>query len=272
MTDRPSQPQHDPADDAALRAALKRVTGPHAASFALRSKVAAALERETALLDQPQVDVKPTGKPVVRAGSRFRSLVTALVACGLLVAAFAIYRINNPASDPIEESRYTLRAMVALHDNANRSPGNEVIALDAATQPSGQVEKTLVQKLGRAMPSLASIGPDFRVKDVLLCTMSSARVARISLVSAANAATRVTLISVPADTYVAFPDGSTYDVVIDGKPMSGYASHGGVHCIVGDAGTDPQLLSRLRDQLRSAAIVPAQSRNCARSNGMLASR
>lgn len=272
MSDRPSQPSPDAADDAALRAALKRVAGPHAASAALRAKVAAALAAEAGLLDQPQVEVKPTGKPVVRAANRFRSLVTALVACGLLLTAFAVYRFNNPTFDPIEESRYSLRAMVALHMNADRSPGNEVIALDAATQPSLQVEKTLVDKLGRAMPAVASLAPDFRVKDVMLCTMSSARVARISLVSAANAATRLTLISVPADAYVAFPDGSDYDVVIDGKPMSGYASNGGVHCIIGDAGTDPKLLSRLRDQLKSAPMIPAQSRTCPRSSGMLASR
>jgi hypothetical protein len=272
MTDRTSQLPPDPADDAGLRAALKRVAGPHAAPNALRDRVAAALEREVALLGRPQVEVKPAAKPIAPAAVRFRSLVTALVACGLLLAAFAIHRFNNPVSDPIEESRYSLRAMVALHMNADRSPGNEVIALDAATQPSGQVEKTLVQKLGRAMPALAAVGPDFRVKDVLLCTINSARVARISLVSVANAATRLTLISVPADSYVSFPDGSNYDVVVDGKPMSGYASNGGVHCIIGDAGTDPKLLARLRDQLKSTPMIPAQSRACPRSNGQLASR
>jgi hypothetical protein len=258
MNDRPGQPPVF-VDDESLRQALKRAAADHRAPAALRSRVEAAMAMEFA---PPAVEVKPDPSSAVRT-SGLRKLVMALTACALFVAAFMAYRAENPTVDPIEASRETLRAMVALHDNPDRSAGNEVIALDAATQPTLPIEQTLASKLGRAMPLLASVGPDFRVKDVRLCTIIGSRVARIGLV---NGATRVTLISVATDSYTNFPDGSTYDVVIDGKPMSGYASSGSVNCLVGDASTDRALLSTLRDRLKaSMPVAPAQSRVCPRT-------
>ena len=238
-------PSEDILDDPELRRAIRRVRGGHVADDALRSRVA-----------QLTAAPAPAGaSPASRARSprsawRRGALRLAAAAC-LLFAGGVIEHVRHKGE---ERRNYAaandglLAAMVRSH----AGPATSAAAADAHPvndfADAQRVRDELSRRLTRRppLPDLTPLG--WTLRGAATHPLHGAVAARLAF---AHGDRRATLFSLPKFALVGAADGSTYDVVIDGHPVSGYVTADGVHCVVGDRGAPRDEITALRKHLQS---------------------
>jgi len=221
-------------DDPELRRAIKRVRGGHVADEALRSRIAESLATAAATNSAPIADIPRQMSLWQRWAPRL-----AIAAC-LLIAGGVLEHIRHKAE---ERTTYAaanetlMKAMVTAHQR----PGDAMDAqqLDATRGPA-QVRDDLNRRLNRQPPT-----PNLRAAGVE--SLNGAVTARLAF---ANGQRNATLFSLPQFAFLGAEEGESYDIVVNGCPISGYITRDGVHCIVGDAGTPLSEITALRKTLQ----------------------
>ena len=235
-------------DDPELRRAIKRVRGGHVADESLRARTAESL----AIASAADADAAPIASAPIADIPRQMSLWQrwaprlAIAAC-LLIAGGVLEHIRHKAE---ERTTYAaanetlMKAMVTAHQR----PGDAMDAqqLDATRGPA-QVRDDLNRRLNRQppTPNLRAAGWNLRAAGVE--SLNGAVTARLAF---ANGQRNATLFSLPQFAFLGAEEGESYDIVVNGCPISGYITRDGVHCIVGDAGTPLSEITALRKTLQ----------------------
>ena len=221
-------------DDVELRRAIRRVRGGHVANEALRERIERTLQ------------MAPTSAaPSSSAWKRWAGRL-AIAAC-LLIAGGVLEHIRHKT-----EERHTyaaanetlLQAMVNAHDRPAEATDAQPID---ATRDLAQIRGDLNRRLKRQtpLPDLRAAGWTLRAADVE--TLNGAVTARFAFASGPR---NTTLFSLPQFAFIGAEEGESYDLVINGHPVSGYITRDGVHCIVGDAGVPLGEITALRTALQ----------------------
>jgi anti-sigma factor RsiW len=228
-------------DDAELRRAIKRVRGGHVADEALRSRIAQSLAAESA----------PAPTTSSRQMSFWRRWAPriAIAAC-LLFAGGVLEHIRHKAEERSTYATANDALMKAMVD-AHRRPGDVVDYYQVDPfRPAAQIRDQLKARLKRQtpLPDLRSAGWKLEAADVE--SLNGAVTARLGF---AKGDRNATLFSLPQFAFIGAEEGESYDVMIDGYPISGYITRDGVHCIVGDPDVPLSEVTALRKTLQKSS-------------------
>jgi hypothetical protein len=228
-------------DDVELRRAIKRVRGGHVADDALRSRIQQTLE-----------SAAPAAAAAVTQHASFwqRWAPRLAIAACLLIAGGTLEHLRHKAE---ERTTYAaandtlLQAMVNAHTRPTDATDAQPID---ASRDANQVRDDLNRRLKRQTPKpdLRTAGWNLRAADVE--SLNGAVTARFAF---ANGPRNATLFSLPQFAFIGAEDGESYDVVVNGHPISGYITRDGVHCIVGDSGVPLSEITALRKSLQKAS-------------------
>jgi hypothetical protein len=236
--------------DPELRAALRRLHGGHAAAGDLRSRIAAMLQNPPAVDPAGSTGIAGTIGPS-RAIVRARRW--AIAACVILAlgggTSWYLHELNerHENEEYVEANRGTLKAMVAMHGapvSASLPASDRIEKLADARAVQGEVS----DRLQRRVPCPDLAGSGWKLASAAMVSFRSQPAVRFDF---DNAGHRATLISVPGMIFNNPDDDDTYDAMIDGHPISGYVTRGGVHCIVGDADISLDEITALRKKLQA---------------------
>jgi hypothetical protein len=242
-------------DDPDLKAAIVRVRGGHTARPELvdrvRQSLATAMGEPGNGSGHAPPDASPMRIPHAGPSTRWRMIRRLAVAASILLAfglGMVFQQVRHEAAEREEylaANHGLFRDMIAVHtgaDSASANPQPFAAGASVAT-----LRDQASAKLARyvPLPDLASQG----------WTLKEAAVRQFhSLPAASFVFTRgnrtITLLSLPAQLYAFAHEGETYETVIDGSPIAGFISRGGVHCVVGDAGTPLSDVTSITDALR----------------------
>ncbi|MEA2707505.1 MAG: hypothetical protein QOF78_106 [Phycisphaerales bacterium] len=170
----------------------------------------------------------------------------AIAAC-LFIAGGVIEHVRHKAEEAREyadANQGLLVAMVKSHgepaDGADAQPVSDVTE-------ARRVRDELSSRLSHQppLPDLNSLG--WSLKTAAVRPLQGAVAARITF---AHGDRHATLFSLPRFALTGATDGHTYDLIVDGHPISGYVTADGVHCIVGDAATPLADITALRKHLQ----------------------
>jgi hypothetical protein len=235
----PLDPQFD---DPALRAAVRRAMSGQTAPASLRRQVIARLDHEDRLL------------------YRWRKPLAALAAAAVLLIAFGVaayMRVGRPVEHPIPQ--FIASAMVSVHDQYTANKLQTTI-----TDPNLQNVRQLLEKQVGYPVMIASLGTSW--------TFQGADVVKVSNIPAAHALfTRgnqsISIFSLPASALYQgeVVDGTSYEQMEQGHPISGVVYAGAVDCLVASAttgGPDLNQLTQLRDRLRPEMMMHLMHAAC----------
>jgi len=251
MADEPVQ-----FDDPHLKAAIVRVRGSHTARPELvdrvRQSLAVAMEQSENGSAQAQTDPSPPMRIAPTGPSpRWRMIRRLAVAASILVAfgmGMIFQQVRHEAAEREEylaANQGLFRDMIAVHTGSDS--GGATAQPFAAGASVATLRDQASARLARyvPLPDLASQG--WTLKEGAVRQFHSWPAA--SFVFTRGNRT-ITLLSLPAHLYAFAREGETYETVVDGCPIAGFISRGGVHCVVGDAGTPLSDVTAITDVLR----------------------
>ena len=233
-------------DDPELRRAIKRVRGGHVADDALRSRIQQALESAA-----PAAAAPAPAAAVTQHRSFWQRWAPRLaIAACLLIAGGALEHVRHKAAERTEYAAANDTLLMAMV-NAHMKPGDaaDIQPIDASRHAT-VLRDDLNRRLKRQTPTpdLRAAGWNLRAADIE--SLNGAVAARFAF---ANGSRSATLFSLPQFAFIGAEDGESYDVVVNGHPISGYITRDGVHCIVGDAGVPLSEITALRRALQRAS-------------------
>jgi hypothetical protein len=228
-------------DDPNLKAAVARVRGGHKARPDLvdrvRGSLAAAMNGDAAPVRR--IELKP-----------HRPLFRRLAIAASIVAAFALGVVTHSVVHKYVEAREYLEANEKLFRGmiaAGQAQVDGRPELFGSLDDPARLRQLLANRLSHEVPL-----PDLSAQGWVL---TEAAVVQVQALPAARCVfsrggSTLTLFSLPSGAFAGAEDGETYQTVIDGHPLAGFIRGGGVHCVVGSAGTPLAEVTPLTDQLR----------------------
>jgi len=221
--------------DPQLKAALQRLQGGHTADDELRQRVLGALESSAA-----KSDVRPPRKIG-------RAIGWALAACLVLgvSAGFYVHHANEKA----EHERYLadnlglFNEMVATQGKPAAGP----LVLQVASQGSiADLKAQIAKEVGREIPSPDLSQAGWTLAEASVIPFRNKKAGRFDY---RNGDRHVMLISLPATLLYGAEEDEDYAYTVEGHPIAGYVSKGGLHCVIGGAGESLNDMVALRDRL-----------------------
>jgi hypothetical protein len=219
--------------DPKLRNAIKRVRGGHAASDELRKRIANALhEPAPSTLRLPQ---RPALKWLTR---------LAIAACLMFAGGVIQYIKHHYFEEPrnyMAANMVFLEAMGRYHEQAA-----EGMAVGDVNDPSA-VREEMSRRLSRRVPTPDLRSTNWALKGATVTPFHGAIAGRFDFVRDNQ---RATLFSLPRFAFAGARDGQTYDITVEGYPITGFIDAAGVHCIVGDKDMPMGELVAMRKKLQ----------------------
>jgi anti-sigma factor RsiW len=231
-------------DDPDLKAAIARIRGGHKARQDVVDRVRRSLVEA---IDGGARHAPAASRQVWRMG--YRPMPRRFAVAASIVAAFALgvlsHRVAHKfaeAQEYIEANNRLFQAMIAAHQGTFSRPE----AFGPVSNPAS-VRQQLADRLAHEVPL-----PDLSAQG---WTLREAAVVQVAALPAARCVfsrggSTLTLLSLPSAAFAGAEDGQTYQTVVDGHPLAGFIRGGGVHCVVGDAGTPLGDVTPLTDRLR----------------------
>jgi hypothetical protein len=209
----PSEQMLDPN----LRDAIRRARGGHVASDALRQSVAGALEEPAAPA------LRLTQLPAMRWLTRL-----AIAACLMLAGGVIQYVKHHYFEEPRNYMAANMPLLAAM-GRYHEQPA-EGVAVGDVSDPAA-LRDEMSKRLSRRVPTPDLRSGNWALKGASVTPFEGAIAARFDFLRDNR---RATLFSLPRFAFAGARDGQTYDITVDGYPITGFIDAAGVHCIVGD--------------------------------------
>jgi hypothetical protein len=248
-----------PFNDSGLKAAVRRLRGGHTAGPELVERVAAALATAPEgdapapgeLVDAHGATVQGSdSRRVGPAGLWVRRLAVAasvILFAGAVATFVKVRHDRHEAEEYLEANEGLLRGMAAAHSGG--MPSGPAVQPLSAAEGGAAVRDQAAKQLSRYVPVPDLSGSGWALASAAVAPFGSSATpaGRFEFIRDSR---RLTLFSLPAAAFVGAEEGAVYETTVQGCPIAGFVSKGGIHCVVGDVGLRLPEIVNLRDRLR----------------------
>jgi len=246
-----------PFDDPGLKAAIRRLRGGHTASPELAKQVAAALVAvpDTDIAARadgsPDPDAAEAPTPLRPAQWWLRRLAVAasvILFVGAVSAFLKVRHDRHEAEEYLEANAGLLREMAAAH--VSGMPSGTRVQVLSTPEGSVAVRDRAAGQLARYVPTPDLSESGWALSSAVVAPFGSAAAPAGRFEFTAANSRRLTLFSLPSAAFTGAEEGAAYETTVQGCPIAGFVSHGGIHCLVGDPGASLSEVVALRNRLR----------------------